>query len=76
MEAAYFIGTGNLIDLSEAEVISCTDSCNMCYGGWPQDAYDYVMEHSGLILASEWAYDGDDLLAWSEELGQGGDELE
>ena len=25
-----FIGTNNLLDLSETEVISCTDSCNLC----------------------------------------------
>ena len=76
IESAYFIGTGNLVDLSESEVISCTDSCNMCYGGWPQDAYDYIMEHGGLMDANSWAYDGDTLLALSEELGGGEAELE
>lgn len=42
IESAYFIGTGNMVDLSETEVISCTDSCNLCFGGWPQDAYEYA----------------------------------
>jgi Papain family cysteine protease/Cathepsin propeptide inhibitor domain (I29) len=68
IEAAYFIGTGSLLDLSETEVISCTDSCNLCYGGWPQDAYDYVMEHKGIMLANDWSYDGNSLLSLTQSM--------
>jgi Papain family cysteine protease len=76
VESAYFIGTGSLVDLSESEVISCTDTCNMCYGGWPQDAYDYVMDHKGIMLRSDWAYDGSTLLALSQEMEGGDSELD
>ena len=76
IESAYFIGTGSLLDLSASEVISCTDSCNMCYGGWPQDGYDYVMERKGIMLANDWAYDADTLLAVSQELESGESELD
>lgn len=76
IESAYFIGTGSLLDLSESEVIACTDSCNMCYGGWPQDGYDYVMGMGGIPLANDWAYDGDTLLAVTQELETGDGELD
>lgn len=68
IEAAYFIGTNSLLDLSETEIISCTDSCNLCYGGWPQDAYDYCMDHNGVLLANDWTYDGDSLLQLTQEM--------
>jgi Papain family cysteine protease len=74
VESAYFLGTGSMMDLSESEVISCTDSCNMCYGGWPQDAYDYVMDHKGIMLRNNWDYDGSFLLALSQAME--GDESE
>ena len=76
VESAYFIGTGSLLDLSESEVISCTDTCNMCYGGWPQDGYDYVMEHNGIQLAYDWSYDGDTHLAVTQELESADGELD
>ena len=70
IESAYFIATGTLYDLSETEVIACDDSCEMCNGGWPQNAYEYVMEHGGLPLKSDLAYDGTTLMslttAWEQ----------
>lgn len=43
------------MDLHEAEVIACDDSCEMCDGGWPQNAYDYAIENNG--LPAETGYD-------------------
>jgi len=57
VESAHFIGTGNLYDLSEAEVITCETSCSMCDGGWPQNAFQYVMDNGGLPLSDYFAYD-------------------
>lgn len=48
IESANAIATGQLIDLAEEEVIACDGTCEMCNGGWPQNAYDYVMKHGGL----------------------------
>lgn len=59
IESAYALKTGTLIDLSETEVIVCEDSCEMCNGGWPQNAYDFNMENGGLLAESDWSYDGD-----------------
>jgi len=58
IESAYFIKTGEMIDLAETEVIACDDSCEQCNGGWPQNAYDYVKENKGLPAESDMTYDG------------------
>ncbi|KAL7540592.1 hypothetical protein ACHAXR_010233 [Thalassiosira sp. AJA248-18] len=48
IESANAIATGQLLDLAEEEVIACDGTCEMCNGGWPQNAYEYVMKHEGL----------------------------
>jgi len=58
IESANAIATGELIDLAEEEVIACDGTCEMCNGGWPQNAYDYVMKHEGLPKKSS-DYDAD-----------------
>ena len=60
IESANYIATGELLDLSEQEIIVCDDSCEMCNGGWPQNAYSYVMEYGG--LPKDTSYDGDLLM--------------
>lgn len=62
IESAVFIATGRLYDLSETEVIVCADECEMCSGGWPQDAFDYVMDNNGIPLESDLKYNGEFLL--------------
>ena len=62
IESAHAISSGTLLDLSESEVILCDDTCEMCDGGWPQNAYEYVMENGGLPAEADWSYDGDWLL--------------
>ena len=64
IESAYYIKTGNLVDLAETEVIACDDSCQLCNGGWPQNGYEYVAENNGLPLESELSYDA----SWLVEL--------
>ena len=44
IESSLAIVSGTLLDLSEEEVIACDGTCEMCNGGWPQNAYDYVMK--------------------------------
>jgi C1A family cysteine protease len=60
IESAYYISTGKLYDLSEQEIIICDDTCDMCNGGWPQNAYEYVMNKGG--LPKESSYDSDLLM--------------
>jgi len=58
IESAHAIQTGDLLDLAEEEVIACDGTCDMCNGGWPQNAYKYVMKHGGLPVKNV-DYDGD-----------------
>ena len=68
-----YIKTGVLTDLSEEEVIICDTSCEMCSGGWPQNAYDYVIENGGLPV--EGGYDGDFLMTMTSVKAGDSDEL-
>ena len=64
-QSVYYIQTGQLLDLSETEVILYEDSCEMCNGGWPQNAYEYVAEKGGLLQRDVMKYDGDFLMVLS-----------
>jgi C1A family cysteine protease len=64
VESAIYLSKGTLYDLSETEVIVCAEDCEMCYGGWPQDAFDYIMENKGIPLEKTLSYDG----AWLLQL--------
>ncbi len=68
VESAHFIATGNLYTLSESEIIVCDESCDMCSGGWPQNAFEWVMEHGGLPLQNTLPYDAYTLLALTSAL--------
>ena len=39
-EAAYLIATGDTMDFSEQQVLSCNAGSSSCAGGWMSDAYD------------------------------------
>jgi hypothetical protein len=75
VESAIFLSKGKLYDLSETEVIVCADDCEMCYGGWPQDAFDYIMDNKGIPLEKTLSYDGDWLLKLSAAKAGESDEL-
>jgi len=64
MESAYAIKHGELIDLCETEVIVCEDDSSMCYGGWPQNAYDFAMEKGGLLMEGSTSLSGTYSLAY------------
>ena len=75
IEAVNYIATGVLRDLSESEIIICDDSCEMCDGGWPQNAYDYVIENNGLPAESSSSYDGSFLMTLTSVTSGESDEL-
>ena len=43
IESANAISSGKLVDLAEEEVIACDGSCEMCNGGWPQNAVRFFI---------------------------------
>ena len=75
VESALFLATGELITLSETEVILCNEDCKMCAGGWPENAFDYIMENKGIPLQDDLGYDGQYLSKISNVLAGESDEL-
>lgn len=75
IEAANYISTGTLLDLAETEIIICEDSCQMCNGGWPQNAYDYVEENGGLPAETTSSYDGNFLMTLTSVTSGESDEM-
>ncbi len=75
IEAVNYIATGVLKDLSETEIIICEDSCQMCDGGWPQNAYEYVQENGGLPAESSSSYDGSFLMTMTTVASGESDEM-
>jgi len=73
IESAHYISTGQLYDLSETEIIACDDSCEMCSGGWPQNAYSWTMKYGGLPLSNSLGYNADTLLSMTYAM-EGGDD--
>ncbi|OEU13361.1 cysteine proteinase [Fragilariopsis cylindrus CCMP1102] len=72
VESAVFLSTGTLYALSESEIIVCDDSCEMCSGGWPQNAFEWVMDHGGLPLQSSFPYDAYTLIALTADYSNQG----
>jgi len=73
VESAHYIATGTLYELSESEIIACDSSCEMCSGGWPQNAYEWVMNYGGLPLLESFPYDADTLSSLTAGLEGDGD---
>jgi len=59
MEAAHFFNTGDLIHLSEQQMVDCDTSCYGCNGGWHSNAMEYA-QRNPLALASDYPYTGVD----------------
>jgi C1A family cysteine protease len=59
MEAAHFKATGELVSLSEQELVSCDTSDNGCNGGMPGEAFAWSIQN-GMDLESEYPYEGSD----------------
>lgn len=62
-EGAYFLKTGNLVSLSEQQLVDCARDPEYenfgCRGGWPWSAVDYVTKH-GLCTEEDYPYKGVD----------------
>ena len=76
IESVHFMSTGKLYDLSEAEIIVCDETCDMCNGGWPQNAYEYVMENGGIPLEQSMTYNANFLYSLTQALEGTSDTLE
>lgn len=59
-ESAYAIKTGSLLSFSEQNIIDCATNCNGCNGGWPFNAFTFILENQNghFISESDYPYIG------------------
>ncbi|KAI3448009.1 hypothetical protein Pfo_004674 [Paulownia fortunei] len=69
LEGANFLATGNLVSLSEQQLVDCDhecdpeekDSCDSgCNGGLMNSAFEYTLKAGGLMREEDYAYTGTD----------------
>ena len=60
MEGINSIVTGNLISLSEQEVIDCDGQDNGCNGGEMQNAFQFVIDNGGIDTEADYPFTGTD----------------
>ena len=60
MERINSIVTGNLISLSEQEVIDCDGQDNGCNGGEMQNAFQFVIDNGGIDTEADYPFTGTD----------------
>lgn len=60
LEAAYFMKTGRLIELSKQNLLDCVQpEKNQCYPASFRDAYDYIIKNGGIETESSYPYTGE-----------------
>jgi C1A family cysteine protease len=59
-EGAYFLEHNQLLSLSEQQIVDCDTDDDGCNGGWPTNAMNFIKEHGGLMLESDYPYLGYD----------------
>ncbi|XP_028138891.1 procathepsin L-like [Diabrotica virgifera virgifera] len=60
VEGAHFLKTGNLVSLSEQNLVDCAkDTCYGCGGGWMDKALEYI-EKGGIMSEKDYPYEGVD----------------
>jgi C1A family cysteine protease len=65
-ESAYLIATGDTLDLSEQQVLSCNAGNSGCGGGWTNDAYNLFRDY-GSIGESCMPYQASDTVTCIED---------
>ena len=58
IEGLNAISTGQLVTLSEQELIDCDGNDNGCGGGFMETAFAWVVENGGITTAADYAFKG------------------
>ncbi|XP_028794992.1 P34 probable thiol protease-like [Neltuma alba] len=60
IEAIHAIKTGELISLSEQELVDCYSVSRGCSGGFPKSAFEWVIRNGGISKEEEYPYQNGD----------------
>lgn len=59
VEGQHFRATGNLIELSEQNLVDCTKGVSGgCRGGWMNTAFKYIQDNKGIDTEKSYPYEG------------------
>ena len=58
MEGQHFLKTGELVSLSEQNLIDCDKDMDGCQGGLMTSAFDYVKRNKGIDTEAAYPYQG------------------
>ncbi|XP_062096988.1 ervatamin-B-like [Humulus lupulus] len=50
------ITTGNLVSLSEQQLVDCVGKNRGCSGGWTEYAFEYIMQNQGIATETNYPY--------------------
>merc|ERR1711962_583852 len=59
LEGQHFRKTGNLISLSEQQLVDCSTKNLGCLGGWAVRAFDYIKNNNGIATETAYPYKGE-----------------
>ena len=60
VEGVHFIKTGELVSVSEEELVSCSTKGNAgCNGGLMDNALDWIVRNGGIDSEADWPYDAE-----------------
>ena len=65
-ESAYLIATGDTLDLSEQQVLSCNTGGSGCGGGWMHDAYNLFRDY-GAVFETCMPYQANDQIPCTQD---------
>ncbi|XP_068242630.1 crustapain-like [Palaemon carinicauda] len=73
LESMHFIKTGQLVSLSEQNLVDCSwdYGCYGCGGGWPYAAYQYIRDNRGVDTEQSYPYEARDMTCRYNPLNKG-----
>ncbi len=56
LEGQWFLKTGNLVPLSEQQLVACNTANGGCNGGWMATAFAYIATNNGINTGASYPY--------------------